>query len=122
MTRWLMCCRRMCSAAHESGQILKVLEAARPALEAEAVARKRAALRQGAPPTVDAVGRNSAQRGRVSEQIAKMAGVSMATMKDYHAVQTQGKPCPGMAYLWTYGYCACVASGGGGIAMSQASH
>ncbi len=73
-------------------QILKVLEAARPALEAEAVARKRAALRQGAPPTVDAVGRNSAQRGRVSEQIAQMAGVSKDTVKDYHAVQVQGSP------------------------------
>src|SRR5260370_36472010 len=68
-------------------QILKVLELARAALEAEAVARKRAALRQGAPPTVDAVGRNSAQRGRVSEQIAQMAGVSKDTVKDYHAVR-----------------------------------
>jgi len=73
-------------------QILKVLEAARPALEAEAVARKRAALRQGAPPTVDAVGRNSAQRGWVSEQIAQMAGVGETMVKEYHAVQVQGSP------------------------------
>jgi len=70
-------------------QILKVLEAARPVLEAEAVARKRAGVRDRA---VSDLGKNSSQGGRVSEQIAKMAGVSMATVKDYHAVQTQASP------------------------------
>jgi hypothetical protein len=73
-------------------QILKVLEVARPALEGEAAVRKRAGVRQGAPPTVGDLGANLPQGGRVSEQIAKMAGVSMATVKDYHAVQTQGSP------------------------------
>jgi len=72
-------------------QILRVLEAARPALEAEAVARKRATL-YGASPTVAPVGRNSAPPGRVNEQIAQMAGVSKDTVKDYHAVQEQGSP------------------------------
>src|SRR5260370_571063 len=70
-------------------QILKVLEAARPVLEAEAVARKRAGVRDRA---LSDPGKNSSQGGRVSEQIAKMAGVSMATVKDYHAVQTQASP------------------------------
>src|SRR5947207_798882 len=64
-------------------QLLRVLEAARTALEAEAVARKRAG-RHGAPPMADHLGRNSAQGGRVSEQIAQMAGVSKDTVKDYH--------------------------------------
>jgi len=73
-------------------QILKVLEVAGPALEAEAVARKRAGVRQGAPPSAADLGPNSAQGGRVSEQIAQMAGVSKDTMKEYHAVQVQGSP------------------------------
>jgi len=73
-------------------QILKGFEVAGPALEAEAVPRKRAGVRQGAPPSVDAVGRNSAQRGRVSEQIAQMAGVGETMVKEYHAVQVQGSP------------------------------
>ena len=70
-------------------QILRVLEAARPALEAEAVARKRAAL-QGTPPAADPVRTNLSQRGPVNEQIAHMAGVSMNTAKHYHAVQVHG--------------------------------
>src|SRR5437762_7214601 len=65
-------------------QILRVLEAARPALEAEAVARKRAALHR-APTTADPVRQNSAPRGRVNAQIAQMAGVSKDTVKDYRS-------------------------------------
>src|SRR5229473_4229684 len=70
-------------------QILKVLEVARPALEAEAVARMRAGVRDRA---VSDPGKNSSQGGRVGEQIAKMAGVSMSTVKDYHAVQLTEQP------------------------------
>jgi len=71
-------------------QILRILEAARQALEAEAMTRKRSALRRGCDMAESPVGRNSGQRGRVSERIAQMAGVSRDTVDDYHAVQTRG--------------------------------
>ena len=32
------------------------------------------------------------------------------------------KPGPNVACLWTCGYCVCVASGGGGVAMTQVYH
>ncbi len=71
-------------------QILRILEAARQALEAEAAARRRAKLRHAPKSPEILVGPNSAQRGRVSEQIAQIAGVGKQTAKDYHAVQLHG--------------------------------
>jgi hypothetical protein len=71
-------------------QILRILEAARQALEAEAVARKRAALKQGSQQPSSPVGENFPPRGKVAEQIAALAGVSDRTAKDYHAVQRRG--------------------------------
>jgi hypothetical protein len=71
-------------------QLLKILEAARPALEAEAVARKRVGVRQPAATAGEDLGTNLSQGQRVNEQIASMAGISPQTVKHYHAVQVHG--------------------------------
>src|SRR5712692_3265731 len=83
-----LCVVEECAApAPESGADLESVRS-RPGGTGSGSRGPKAAGRHGAPPTADHLGRNSAQGGRVSEQIAQMAGVSKDTVKDYHAVQT----------------------------------